>query len=555
MRPGQHAARAGDLNQVGRLLLGLPLGLSMADSSSPRALAPGDFGIGRLFERVRDAVVVADAAASGRIVLWNPAAEKLFGYSASEVLGLPVEVLIPQRLKPRHRAGLVGYLATGHGALIDEGAVVEVPAVRKSGEEIMVELSLSPIEDASVGGQFVLATIRDVSERARMRAETARGLKELEALYEADETLHRSLRLEDVLQALVDVTHEILEADSTTLVVWDAQHERLIPGATRGMRSETVARISFALGDAITGQVALIKQPIAVEDVAHDTRVDHRITDPEGIRALLQVPIQIDGEVFGVFGVNYGHEHRFTGAEERLLVALAERAANAIANARKYEHAQYAATLEERQRLARDLHDAVTQTLFAAGLSAEALQGIWAADPDLGQQCLREVRRLIWGALAETRTMLVELRPSALTETDLHELLQQLVQAAAARVPALETVVTVDGDHRITPELQVGLYRVAQEALNNIVKHADARHVEVHLSRRPDRVELSVSDDGRGFDPHSIPAGHLGIGIMRERVEAIGGILSIDTEPGGGSCLRVVWNPASGALRHLQGME
>src|SRR5215831_9451303 len=154
----------------------------MADSSSLRALAPGDFGIGRLFERVRDAVVVADAAASGRIVLWNPAAEKLFGYSASEVLGLPVEVLIPKRLKPRHRAGLVGYLATGHGALIDEGAVVEVPAVRRSGEEIIVELSLSPIEDTSVGGRFVLATIRDVSERVRMRAETARGLKELEAL-------------------------------------------------------------------------------------------------------------------------------------------------------------------------------------------------------------------------------------------------------------------------------------------------------------------------------------------------------------------------------------
>jgi signal transduction histidine kinase len=422
---------------------------------------------------------------------------------------------------------------------VDASAVVEVSAVRKSGEEIVVELSLSPIQDTATRGEFMLATIRDVSEQVQMRAQAARRLNELEALYEADETLHRSLRLEDVLQALVNVTHEILQADKTTLVVWDARHERLIPGATRGMRPETVARISFALGDAITGLVALTKQPIAVEQVANDPRVDHRITDPEGICSLLQVPIQIDGEVFGVFGVNYCHDHTFTGAEERLLVALAERAATAIANAREYQHAQYAATLGERQRLARELHDAVTQTLFAAGLNAQALPGIWTSDPEEGQQCVRELQRLIWGALAEMRTVLVELRPAALTEMDLRDLLQQLAQAATARVPSLETVVTVDGERRIPPELQVGLYRIAQEALNNIVKHADARHAEVRLVRRPDGVELSVSDDGRGFDPGSIPAGHLGIGIMRERVQVLGGLLSIDTEPGGGTCLRV----------------
>ena len=152
---------------------------------------------------------------------------------------------------------------------------------------------------------------------------------------------------------------------------------------------------------------------------------------------------------------------------------------------------------------------------------------------------MRELQRLIWGALAEMRTVLVELRPAALTEMDLRDLLQQLAQAATARVPSLETVVTVDGERRIPPELQVGLYRIAQEALNNIVKHADARHAEVRLVRRPDGVELSVSDDGRGFDPGSIPAGHLGIGIMRERVQVLGGLLSIDTEPGGGTCLRV----------------
>jgi signal transduction histidine kinase len=311
------------------------------------------------------------------------------------------------------------------------------------------------------------------------------------------------------------------------------------------MRPETVARISFAPGEAITGLVALTKRPIAVERAAEDPRVDRRITDPEGICSLLQVPIQIDGEVFGVFGVNYCLEHTFTGAEERLLVALAERAASAIANARLHQQAQFSATLDERQRLARELHDAVTQTLFAAGLNAQALPDIWAADPERGQQCVRELQRLTWGALAEMRTVLVELRPTALTEMDLRELLQQLTQAATARAPFLESVVTIEGDHRIGPEQQVGLYRIAQEALNNVVRHADARHVEVRLARWPDRVELSVSDDGRGFDPLSLPAGHLGIGIMRERAEAIDGQLLLDSEPGGGTRLLVACKPAA----------
>lgn len=513
----------------------------MADIARLRTLAPGDVGIGRLFEDVRDAIVVADAA-SGQIVLWNPAAEEIFGYSVNDVLGMPVELLVPEHLKGRHRAGLAGYLATGHGAIIDGRAVVEVPAVRKSGEEITIELSLNPVQNTAMDGRFVMAIIRDVTDRVQLRAEAAKRLKELETLYEADETLHRSLRLEDVLQALVDLTHEILEADKTTVLVWDVHHERLIPGATRGMRPETVARISHARGEGITGLVALSKRPIAVERTANDPRVAHHITDPEGIRSLLQVPIMIEGEVFGVFGVNYCTEHTFTGAEERLLVALAERAALAIANARQYQQAQYAATLDERQRLARELHDAVTQTLFAAGLNAQALPEIWAADAQHGQECVRELQRLTWGALAEMRTVLVELRPAALTEADLRDLLQQLAQAATARAPLLETVVTVEGDRQVPPEAQVVLYRVTQEALNNIVKHAEARHAAVHLVRRPDRVELSVSDDGRGFDPDSVPASHMGIGIMRERVEAIGGRLSIAAEPSGGTRVRVVLN-------------
>jgi PAS domain S-box-containing protein len=513
----------------------------VVESSRLEALSPGDLGIGRLFEHVRDAVVVADAR-NGEIVLWNPAAERMFGYSPEEAVGLSVEMLVPEGLKTKHRAGLARYLATGHGPIVDGGNVVEVPALHKLGEELTVELSLNPIDDAAVRGPFVMAIIRDVSERVHLRAEATQRLRELQALYEADETLRRSLHLEDVLQALVDLATDILGADKTSVLVWDSRRERLIPGATRGFQPESVAKMSHALGQGITGLVALTRTPIAVDHVAGDSRVAHHITDPEGICSLLHVPIRVEDEVFGVFGVNYCHERTFSGAEERLLLALAERAAVAISNARQYEQAQYIATMDERQRLARELHDAVTQTLFAAGLNAQALPHVWAADPEEGRRCIEELQRLTWGALAEMRTVLVELRPAAIAETDLGELLRQLAQAAAGRAPMLEVDVSSEGHRELSPHVQTVFYRVAQEALNNIVKHSQATHVELRLLRQPNAVELSIADNGRGFDPPGVSGGHLGLRIMRERVESIGGLFTIDSAADRGTRISVTWS-------------
>ena len=151
-------------------------------------MRPGDFGIGRLLDRIHDAVVVADAD-TGRIVLWNPAAEALFGYSAAEALGLPIEVLIPERLKAQHRAGLAQYCATGHGAAIDSQVPLELPAVRKTGEEVAIELSLSPLDDVIADGRLELAIIRDLSERKQvMEAHDVMERKQLEERMRVSET-------------------------------------------------------------------------------------------------------------------------------------------------------------------------------------------------------------------------------------------------------------------------------------------------------------------------------------------------------------------------------
>jgi signal transduction histidine kinase len=547
-------------------------------------------------------------------------------------------------------------------------------------------------------------------ENGRLYAQAIHRSRNLEALYRADEALYRSLRLDEVLQALVDVGIEVLEADSCSVLVWDERGERLVPGATRGFRPENVAQMSHAPGEGITGRVAQIRRPISVEDAFNDPRVAHHITDPEAIRSLLHVPIMVSGEVFGVFGVNYCTPRKLSGEEERVLLALAHRAAVAIEharlydeserrlrelealyradetlhrslrldevlkslaevalqvlaadktsvniwnveqqvlewgaaigysadttaaplvsgvdlplervlgtevfvvnnaqtdpsmasprmqamirregmrslvgapiivagqpfglfavafatphvssrderrlvhaiaqragvaihNARLFEQAQQVATAEERQRLARELHDAVTQTLFSASLIAEVLPRLSERDPEEGRRRLEELRQLTRGALAEMRTLLLELRPAALLDTPFGQLLQQLAEASASR-GSLKINVDAQGEGALPADLQIGLYRIAQEALNNINKHSGARNVDIRYRRPASRVDVRISDDGRGFDTSTTPPGHFGLSIMRERARAIGAQLRIESRPGAGTRIDVRW--------------
>jgi PAS domain S-box-containing protein len=198
------------------------------------------------------------------------------------------------------------------------------------------------------------------------------------------------------------------------------------------------------------------------------------------------------------------------------------------------------AVVAERTRLARDLHDAVTQTLFSASLIAEVLPQLWEIRPEEGHKRLNELRELTRGALAEMRTLLLELRPSALTDAALPDLLRQLSEAIIGRA-RLPIQLSVEGNCALPPEVQVALYRIAQEALNNVAKYARATQVSVNLRLAPDSARLTVIDDGVGFDLAAIPPNHLGLRIMRERAEAIGARLNIYSEPGEGTQVTVLW--------------
>ncbi len=391
-------------------------------------------------------------------------------------------------------------------------------------------------------------------ENARLFAQSERRRREMEALYRADEMLHRSLQLQDVLTALVVVVTDILGADKSSVLVWDERHERLVIGAARGYSVETIANLMFLPGQGIAGRVAVTGKPLFVEDARHDERTDPRIdaiTAPEQMLSYVCVPILVKDEVWGVFSVNYREPRSFGEEDLRPLEGLAQRAAVAVQNAQLYERAQQVAVLEERQRLARELHDAVTQTLFSASLIAEVLPRLWDRDPTQVRPRLDELRRLSRGALAEMRTLLLELRPSALAEANLSDLLRQLVEATTSRGAVLVELNLVGEPRSLPADVNVGLYRLAQEALNNTCKHAEARHAWVEFTYGPGSAELEVRDDGNGFDtdPALVPAGHFGLRIMRERADALGATLRVESRVGGGTIVHVAWHDSAVAAR------
>jgi nitrate/nitrite-specific signal transduction histidine kinase len=308
-------------------------------------------------------------------------------------------------------------------------------------------------------------------------------------------------------------------------------------------------------GKGIMAWVARTGKPLLVADVRQEPRY---LSLPDNLQTQSEVAVPLKTKTtIGVLDVQSDRPNAFDESDLEVLQSLANQAAVAIENVRLYEQAPQLAVMQERQRLARELHDAVTQTLFSASLIAEALPELWESDQEEGRELLGELRQLSRGALAEMRTLLLELRPASLIEARLEDLLRQLGEAVTGRTGA-PVHVSIEGQQELPPDVHVTLYRIAQEALNNVVKHSRACSVQLDLRRglipangsQEQHIgslcaELQVRDDGCGFDPTSIPSDRLGLGIIHERAEAIGAKLRIVSQPGHGTQISVKWQEPS----------
>jgi signal transduction histidine kinase len=248
--------------------------------------------------------------------------------------------------------------------------------------------------------------------------------------------------------------------------------------------------------------------------------------------------MMIRDQVIGGLTVSHASPGYFTTHHASLLRSFASQTAVAIENARLYEKAQELAALEERSRLARELHDSVSQALYGIGLAAETTRLLLDTDPARAARSNATVLSLAQAGMAEMRALIFELRPESLELEGLAGALQKQTQALEARYE-IPVESTLCGEPAASLPVKEALYRIAQEALHNAIKHAQPTRMELRLECARDEVRLEVRDDGRGFDPSGSFPGHLGLRSMEERAARLGGTVEIDSSPGKGTRVRV----------------
>jgi signal transduction histidine kinase len=295
----------------------------------------------------------------------------------------------------------------------------------------------------------------------------------------------------------------------------------------------------------------IVDFPAYVEDLFSDPE-GHRLTEMdywwygrlvEHFESLLAAPVVIRDELYGALVLYYAETHVFSEEDKRLLASLADQSALAIENARLRVQAEQAAVAEERNRIARELHDSVSQALYGIGLGARTARTMLdrseldAATTEKLASPLDYVLSLADAGLAEMRALIFELRPDALANEGLVAALER--HAAVVRTRhKLAVALDLCDEPDVSLEVKEALYRIAQEALNNAVKHAGAAQVRIRLAREDGALLLEIGDDGAGFDPSLDYPGHLGLASMEERAERHGGSLEIESAPGAGTTIR-----------------
>jgi ligand-binding sensor domain-containing protein/signal transduction histidine kinase len=262
-------------------------------------------------------------------------------------------------------------------------------------------------------------------------------------------------------------------------------------------------------------------------------------------QSMLVIPILSGDDLFGSLVLMYEQHQDFNDEELEMADSFADQAALAIGNSQLRERVEQMAIVAERNRLARDLHDAVTQTLFSASMISEALPTLYEADPEEGRQLLTELGHLSRGALAEMRTLLIELRPSVVVEAKLLDLFRQLAEAAIGRT-GVQINVKVEIQEVLPEDVHISFYRIAQESLNNVVKHARASHVDLWLTplnalNGKSGAVLLIRDDGIGFDPATVRTDRFGLKSIQERSQSIGAQFSLESREGCGTLIKVEW--------------
>ena len=383
------------------------------------------------------------------------------------------------------------------------------------------------------------------AENARLFAEASEASRRQNALVQAGVTLASELSLPAALGTIVQLACDVADARYGALGVLGPDG-RLEDFVTHGVTDEQRAAIgALPVGRGLLGALISDARPVRLSSIQEDPRSEGFPPNHPPMTSFLGVPVMVRGHVYGnLYLTEKRGAPQFSEADERAVVTLASQAGATIENARLFSEAQDRLTLEERTRLARELHDSVSQALFAMTLETGAAQlAVKEPGADLAalSSRLERLRELTEGAMAEMRALIFELRPDAIQEEGLVAAIRKHAEGIAARED-LDTTVSAPEDRvSLPPDVEEQLYRLAQEALANVTRHARASRLHIRITApNGDAVVLEIEDDGVGFDPSTHRPGHLGLRSMAQRAESLGGQLHVSSAPGEGTLVRAV---------------
>jgi PAS domain S-box-containing protein len=518
-----------------------------------------NYQAGRLFTSVNDPhpsdarlKAIFDTAAVGigilgmdrKIIDANPAMCRMLGWSHEELIGQTPELAVLPEDYPQSQSDYEELL---HGKT--EFIRGERRILRKNGEVFWAHVTLSVVHSANDRLSYLIGMLIDIDEQKRLWEGLRESETRIRAIFDnttvgiALTTLSRQVI--QVNEAAARITgysvDELCRLNPVELAVLEdrkigqAELEEMIAGRRDNVVVERRfirkngevfwARLTYSL---VRDQVGNPQYLIGlVEDINQEKLASQRLFEQElESRRLLEQRVA-------------ERTSELAQANQKLMEEIEQR--KRIERVLSTKAAEEAVSAE-RTRLARELHDAVTQTLFSASLIAEILPELWQMDAEEARKTTDELRQLTRGALAEMRTLLLELRPTALLQSRFEDLLKQLTEAVIGRA-RLPVVLHVEGDRKLPPEVQVALYRIAQESLNNIVKYAKANQISINLVLLPSQVFLQIEDNGIGFNPKEVKPTSLGMRIMRERAESIDAQFQVTSIPGKGTTITVIWVP------------
>ncbi len=493
------------------------------------------------FNNSSSAVFVVDN--TFKIVWINQAAENYFNIQRENILGRDIRDVTRTHIQTICEApeNFINHLLSFYENISSNDRIGCHVLPGDNYEERWLEHSSRPIHSGMyAGGRIIQYT--DVTELKR--AEQAEHVQRVlaEALRDTAAVLTSTLDVDEVLDRVLENVGRVLQHDAASVMLLDDDRVYTVrwKGYIRSLDTDEPPAYSQALQESDYLLKILETGTTLTRPNIADDPLWKRSPEQDWWQSYIGTPIYLRDQIIGFINLYSLFPDFYNEVDAERLEAFAKQTAIAIQNARLHQQSRELATVQERQRLARELHDSVTQALFTTTVMADSSLRQWNVNPEKAHGLLKQVFEVTTAALAEMRVLLLELRPQALVQVGFEQLISQLITSLRGR-KQIELELDIDTPPSLPPDVKIGLYRVFQEILNNMVKHSGATRAVVRIKNRSDALFISVEDNGQGFDLAQLAPDSLGLGMMRERTEMIGAALDIQSTAGQGTQVSVTW--------------